>query len=571
MDFVLALHSHLPWVLNHGRWPHGSDWLCEAALDTYLPLLERLRQLDASAVPAPVTIGFTPVLANQLSHPGFAAELDAYLAHRLQACDEAPASLTATGDAGLVHLAEFWRARLRRLQALYHAVDRDLIGAFRRLRDAGRIEIMGSAATHGYLPLLARDESIRLQLFLGRMEHRRLFGTDPAGCWLPECAYRSRGRWAPLPGERPARVRRGIEEHLTAAGFRYFFTDSHLAHAGTALGAYADVPLGAERFDAERHDQPRASQDGEAHSPYHAYRVAFHRDGRAVFTLVRDPRSSLQVWSRQHGYPGDEWYLEFHKIRWPEGLRLWRVTGPGTDLGAKRPYEPHRAAERAAAHAAHFASLLGGIAAEHPEPRGVVVAPFDTELFGHWWFEGLDFLGALYTHLAGQRAVRAVTASQHLGDHAPRQTLRLASGSWGAGGDNGMWLNEQTAWTWRRLWQLEDAFWDAAPKALAAGPAWRAVLAQAARELLLAQSSDWQFIISTGAAGDYAERRFLEHCEAAERLAVVLTAVGEGEGLGSAAVWMADELAQRDDVFPDVLPAIQYALADQERVNADQA
>jgi 1,4-alpha-glucan branching enzyme len=571
VDFVLALHSHLPWVLHHGRWPHGSDWLCEAALDTYLPLLEQLRRLERAAVPAPVSIGFTPVLANQLSHPSFAAELEAYVAHRLQATEEAPASLVASGDEALLPLADFWRSRLRRLQALYDAVDRDLVGAFRRLCDAGRIEIMGSAATHGYLPLLARDESVRLQLFLGRAEHRRLFGADPAGCWLPECAYRPRGRWEPLPGERAARVRRGIEEHLAATGFRYFFTDAHLAHAGAALGIYADVPLGTERFDAERHDPPRAAQDGVAHSPYHAYRVAAQRDGRAVAALVRDPRSSLQVWSRQHGYPGDEWYLEFHKIRWPEGLKLWRVTGSGVDLGDKLPYEPHRATQRAEAHAEHFASVLAGIAAEQREARGVVVAPFDTELFGHWWFEGLDFLGALYARLAAQRQVRAATASQHLGDHAPRQTLRLAPGSWGAGGDNGMWLNDQTAWTWRRLWKLEDAFWEVAPKALAAGPAWRVVLAQAARELLLAQSSDWQFIISTGVAGDYAERRFLEHCEAAERLAVMLTAVGEGEALGSAAAWMATELAERDDLFPDVLPAVEYALADQERVLPNSA
>jgi len=571
MDFVLALHSHLPWVLHHGRWPHGSDWLCEAALDTYLPLLERLRGLEAAGVPAPVSLGFTPVLANQLSHPSFAAELETFIAHRLEACEKTPASLAATGDAELIPLTAFWRARFQRLVSLYRAVDGDLIGAFRQLQNAGRLEIMGSAATHGYLPLLARDESIRLQLFLGRTEHRRLFGVDPAGCWLPECAYRPRGRWEPLPGERPARVRRGIEEHLAAAGFRYFYTDAHLAHAGTALGAYADVPLGAERFDAERHDVPRPVGPPDGHSPYHAYRVTGNRNTRAVETLVRDPRSSLQVWSRHHGYPGDEWYLEFHKIRWPDGLKLWRVTGPNTDLGAKRPYEPCRAAERAAAHAAHFASLLTAIAAEHHESRGVVVAPFDTELFGHWWFEGLEFLEALYTRLAQERSVRPVSATRHLEDHAPRQSLRLAAGSWGAGGDHGMWLNEQTAWTWRRLWQVEDAFWDAAPRALAAGPAWRAVVAQAARELLLAQSSDWQFIISTGVAGDYAERRFLEHCEAAERLAIMLTAAGDGEALGAAAVRAADELAARDDLFPDVLPALELALADEQRVIADPA
>lgn len=571
MDFILALHSHLPWVLHHGRWPHGSDWLCEAALDTYLPLLERLRALEAAGVPTPVSIGFTPVLANQLSHRSFGVELETFIAHRLEACERAPASLTSTSDAELLPLAAFWRARFERLLGLYRTVGGDLVGAFRRLQEAGRIEIMGSAATHGYLPLLARDESIRFQLFLGRAEHRRLFGVDPVGCWLPECAYRPQGRWEPLPGERPARVRRGIEEHLAAAGFRYFYTDSHLAHAGTALGAYTDVPIGAERFDAERHDLSRPVERPDGHSPYHAYRVTGNRSSGPVVALVRDPRSSLQVWSRHHGYPGDEWYLEFHKIRWPEGLKLWRVTGPNTDLGAKRPYEPHRAQERAAAHAAHFASLLATTAADHHESRGVVVAPFDTELFGHWWFEGLDFLEALYTRLAREPGLRAVSANRHLQDHPPRQTLRLISGSWGAGGDHSMWLNEQTVWTWRRLWAVEDAFWDAAPRALAAGSAWRTVLAQAARELLLAQSSDWQFIISTGVAGDYAERRFLEHCEAAERLTALLAAAGDGEALGGAALRAADEFAVRDDLFPDVLPALEQALADDRRVTADQA
>ena len=194
MHFVLALHSHLPYVLNHGRWPHGSDWLCEAALDTYLPLLERLRALADEGVPGPVTIGFTPVLANQLASPAFARELEAFFDQRLAACDEALASLAGTDDAALLPIVGFWKSRFARLRDLFRSIDADLVAAFRTLQDAGRIEIIGSAATHGYLPLLARDESIRLQLGLGRSEHRRLFGRDPNGCWLPECAYRPRGR-----------------------------------------------------------------------------------------------------------------------------------------------------------------------------------------------------------------------------------------------------------------------------------------------------------------------------------------------------------------------------------------
>ena len=209
MDFVLALHSHLPYVLNHGRWPHGSDWLCEAALDTYLPLLERLEELSAEGTPAPVTIGFTPVLANQLASPAFAREMDAFFAQRLAACDEASAELAATGESGVVPLVAFWKSRLNRLQALFRTIDADLVSAFRRLQERGRLEIIGSAATHGYLPLLARDESIRLQLVVGREEHRRLFGAAPAGCWLPECAYRPRGRWAPL-GDRKSACRERV-------------------------------------------------------------------------------------------------------------------------------------------------------------------------------------------------------------------------------------------------------------------------------------------------------------------------------------------------------------------------
>ncbi|PYP73486.1 MAG: 1,4-alpha-glucan branching protein [Gemmatimonadetes bacterium] len=558
MDFVLALHSHLPYVLNHGRWPHGSDWLCEAALDTYLPLLERLEELSAEGTPAPVTIGFTPVLANQLASPAFAREMDAFFAQRLAACDEASAELAATGESGVVPLVAFWKSRLNRLQALFRTIDADLVSAFRRLQERGRLEIIGSAATHGYLPLLARDESIRLQLVVGREEHRRLFGAAPAGCWLPECAYRPRGKWAP-PGQK-GRVRPGTEEYVAAAGFRYFFTDAHLARAGSPLGEYADVPLGAERFDAERHDPTSPARAAKtARSPYRAYRVSGRGARAPVATLVRDPRSSTQIWSRHHGYPGDEWYLEFHKIRWPGGLKLWRVSGANVDLGAKRPYEPAAALDRARGHASHFAQLLESIAVEQRADGtgdAVIVAPFDTELFGHWWFEGADFLAAAYRELRGrpQPRVCAVTGSQHLTSHPPRVGLRLAEGSWGANGDHSMWLNERTAWTWPRLWGLEDAFWDVAPAALASSAA-RPVLAQAARELLLAQASDWQFIISTGAVVDYAERRFTLHCDDAERLIKALSG-GALEGAGR----MSDELARRDDLFPNVLAQVAEAL-----------
>ncbi len=555
MDFVLTLHSHLPYVLNHGRWPHGSDWLCEAAVDTYLPLLEVLQDLAADAVPAPVTIGITPVLANQLASADFVKELETFFEQRLTTCAEAPASLAVTGDRALLPLVEFWRERLLRLRRRFHEAGGDLVGAFRSLEAAGRLEIIGSAATHGFLPLLARDESIRLQLAVGTAEHRRLFGRAPVGCWLPECAYRPRGSWEPWPTAPRSGMRRGIEEHLADAGFRYFFVDSHLASAGRPLGLSGD-PAG----DPGMRDVPEPPVPEPAHrSPYQVYRLAQTRGTADIAAFVRDPRASMQVWSRFQGYPGDEAYLEFHKMRWPGGLKLWKVTGAGVDLGAKGVYDPSVALARARGHAEHFASILAGIAASEQRPRGkVMVAPFDTELFGHWWFEGTDFLGATFRTLAQRPGeVRPVTGSRHLAEYPARAGIRLPAGSWGANGDFSMWLSDRTAWTWERLWPLEAAFWDAAPRALAS-PAARPVLEQATRELLLAQSSDWQFIISTGAAADYAERRFREHCSDAEALVAALRDGGD-DALGPAQR-RAAVLAQRDHLFPDVIPAVAAAL-----------
>ena len=542
MDFVLTLHGHLPWVLHHGRWPHGSVWLCEAAFDSYLPLIEALQALEKEKVPAPVTLGITPVLANQLAHPSFISEFEAYMARRLEGAAGAPAHLASSGDSQLVPIAKFWHERLTRLLGLFRALNGDLIGALRGFEERGRIELISSAATHGFLPLFARDESIRLQLAVGVAEHTRLFGRTPTGCWLPECAYRPGGPWAPA-GSRPQSYRAGTEEHLTAAGYRYFFVDTHLVLAGAALD-YPDfeaIPVAGER------------------TPYLAYRVASSkRPAPDLYAFVRDPKASAQVWSRAQGYPGDERYLEFHKIRWPDGLRLWRVTGGGVDLGGKHPYDPGAAGDAARTHAEHFASVLRDTAARVQRqrtpraPQPVVTAPFDAELFGHWWFEGVDFLAQLYRQLA-RNGVRPVTARQHVAnDGKAPPTIQLTEGSWGKNGDFSMWLNDQTSWTWKRLWALEDAYWAVASKALAGGAKSRAVLAQATRSMLLAQASDWQFIISTAEAADYASQRFDEHCGQAEDLVRVL---GTGK-IDDATLQRVEALGAQDSLFRDVLRSV---------------
>ena len=552
MDFVLALHSHLPYVLNHGRWPHGSDWICEAAVDTYLPLIDSLRALAEEEIAAPVTVGITPILANQLASPVFESELRLFFAQRLTACDEAEAEIRTTPDAHLIPVVRYWRDRLTRLLALYDSLGGNIIGAFRELAENGRLELITSAATHGFLPLLARDESIRFQLAVGRAEHERLYGRRAAGLWLPECAYRPAGSWQPLPSARAYKYRDGLETFLMEGGVRFVFVDAHLAKAGRPLGVYGELSLSPqEMVQARQAREPRAPQ-----SPYRAYWIGEHGRRLAPRALIRDPRSSMQVWSRHGGYPGDGAYLEFHKIRFPGGLKMWRVTSETAGLGEKLPYEPDLASDQIVRHAKHFARLLARVGATVRMQGGeLIVAPFDTELFGHWWFEGVDFVEELYRQIDLQGGVRPLTASSHLNNARSDDALHLSAGSWGKDGDWSMWLNPETAWTWEKLWPLEEEFWRLAPGAISR-PETRPILAQAARELLLAQSSDWQFIITTGAAADYAEARIRLHIADCEKLLAALRDGGDVPG----GQRLADDLAIRDAVFPNVLDSLAACL-----------
>jgi 1,4-alpha-glucan branching enzyme len=555
MDFVLGLHSHLPYVLNHGRWPHGSDWISEAAVDTYLPLLDALTALADEDIPAPVTLGITPILANQLASPVFEAELRQFLHQRLEACDEAESAMRNTYDAHLIPVIQFWRDRFSRLLELYDALDSDIIGAFRRLQDDGRIELITSAATHGFLPLLQRDESIRFQLTVGRDEHLRLFGQRAAGLWMPECAYRPAGAWQPLPSARPYRYREGLESHLIEHDVRYVFVDAHLAQAGLPLGVYGELPTTPhEMIQAQR--RVRASQM--PRSPYRPYWIGHHGKKIAPRALIRDPRSSMQVWSRHGGYPGDGAYLEFHKIRYPGGLKLWRVTADTAGLGDKLAYAPDEANSQVLRHAKHFARLLGRVGDTIQRAGSELIAvPFDTELFGHWWFEGVDFVEELYRQIDLQGGVRPLTASAHLNNARADVALNLSAGSWGKDGDWSMWLNSQTNWTWEKLWPLEEEFWRVAPIAIE-NPELHSILAQAARELLLAQSSDWQFIITTGEAADYAEARIKLHISDCARL---MRGLDGSKGDFANARELSKQLEVRDAIFPDILDSLRVCLS----------
>jgi len=559
--FALVLHTHLPFVLGHGRWPHGSDWLSEVTVGCYLPLLSAFGRLAASDHSPHATINITPVLAEQFAAPGFKREIEEFLRTRIASARENAAEFERQGRADLLAGAYKWERFYRRRLEQFERLNGDLVGAFRALHEAGHIHLITCAATHGYLPLLLRDESVDLQLRLARATHIRHFGHAPRGIWLPECAYRPRYEWTPPVGPLRGRMRvrrKGIEEFLVDLGMAFFITDVHLARGGSALSAYRDYYPALRALS----ETPPPGFAGER-SPYRPYLVA-SRGGRGeAVAFVRDPESTMQVWSRDAGYPGDEWYMEFHKKHFPGGLRYWRVTSPRSDLGSKLPYEPERARERTQAHADHFVGLLGHLL--HSESArlgtpGIACSPYDTELFGHWWFEGPRWLEEVFTRL-GPGGIEPVDCAAFLDRHPPTEAISLQEGSWGEGGDHRVWLNRDTEWTWERIYGAEEEFWTVAREAAReARPAVRRILAQAARELLLLQASDWQFLITTWAARDYAEARFAEHYANVTRLLQ-----GLRRAVAGAALDAGDEefLAAREIqnfVFPDIALHVQATL-----------
>ena len=541
-------------VVNHGRWPHGSDWLCEAAFECYLPLLETAHRLVADGISPKWTINLSPVLTEQLASPEFQKELSFYHDNARRACTESREYFTREGQKEIVRLTHFWEEFFERMWEMHRRIGGDIPGTFADLQRAGHVEIITCAATHGYLPLLARDESIHLQLRTAVETHRRHFGRAPRGIWLPECAYRPRYEWTPPTGRdsgRDRRVRPGLEEMLAVHGLEYFVADSHLVAAGAPIFLYRDyIPLKKGRVDPVV-----AMPSTEARSPYAPYRVASRGGTGQAVAFFRDPRTTLQVWSREHGYPGDYAYLEFHKKHFPGGLRFWRITDNLGDLGTKAVYDPDVAFQKARRQASHFVELVQDtLARASGDGPGLVCSPYDSELFGHWWFEGPLWLEHVAREMT-RAGVPRMTLGEALQIVPPRATLALPEGSWGEGGDHRVWLNPDTEWTWDRVYSAE-AEWVGHLTRLAGKdtPELRRVLAQATRELLLLQASDWQFLITTGTASDYAERRIAEHYAEFKRLCEMAQALEAGDTLSPDAEASLRRLEREDFCFPDLDP-----------------
>jgi 1,4-alpha-glucan branching enzyme len=507
--FSLVLHSHIPYVLAHGSWPHGMDWLYEAAAETYMPLLDVFERLAAEGISARTNVSFTPVLMEQLRDPGFARGFDEYLTMKIEIAARDRVYFDTTGNAVLRRLTDFWETWYRKVLEDFHGRFRgDIIGAFRSLQDRGHIEVLTSGATHGYFPLLSRDESVRQQVRQGQLTYRKHFGRDPRGFWVPECAYRPGYAWKNPLGQDAPYARLGVDEILGQEGLGYFFVDAHLLKGGEAKGVYLDRFPGLKLLWEKFRDAYKPA-DELPRDPYSAY---FAYPSHVPF-FARDDVSGSQVWSRNMGYPGDGGYLEFHKKHFPGGMRYWRITSSDADLGLKEPYDPSIIRGRLEEHAAHFVSVLEATLADRSS--GTVVALYDTELFGHWWFEGPEWLYHVIRKLSGG-PIEPITAGGALDRLPPQTIISLPEGSWGQGGFHWIWLNDDTSWIWKKIYRIEEAAAALEPRL---GRLDRRLVKQFYREKFLLESSDWPFLISTWSARDYAENRAAEHYERALTLA----------------------------------------------------
>ncbi len=578
---TFTLHAHLPYVVNHGTWPHGMEWLHEAAAETYLPLLRMLSNLERDKIRFNCNLNLSPILLEQLSHPVFIAEFPNYLGRKIIAAREDEAFFIQSGDAHLAETSRFWHRFFSLALEDFRRFDGNIIAGFRHFNEIGLIDIITCGATHGYMPLLGTDESVRAQIRTAVDTHIRHIGKHPKGIWAPECGYRPSGFWnypvefadgSPKP---PGFDRIGVEQALSESDIDFFFVDTHLVEESERIPSPYELLKGSVPRD------PKTEQM--THGPHRSLYQPYFVDGPygtsddsgkryATTIFPRDPRTGVQVWSGDTGYPGDGTYLDFHKKRWPGGHRYWRVTGPKVDMGDKQPYHPAEAEARVKAHAAHYTHLIyealeSGFNDSIPP---ILCSPFDAELFGHWWFEGVLWLEAVARNLHEyDTGIQLISCAEYLERFPRAGFIAMHEGSWGAEGTNQVWMNPETSWTYTHIYPAELYTRDVATAAH-----WRAtaqgtrIVKQLCRELLLLESSDWQFLITTGAARDYAEIRFLTHNDQFNEIkAIWQTFESEGTISEEQETRLA-AIELRDGVFPDIDPNLWAAGAKQIRHEA---
>ena len=490
---AIVLHAHLPFVRHpeHERFLEET-WLFEAVVECYLPLLQAMEGWARDKLPVRLTLSLSPTLCAMLRDPLLQSRCRRHLETLMDLAEKEVVRTHWEKSCG--DLAGFYQERFRSLRAQYDRYGGDLVAAFGRLQEAGLLEIITCPATHAVLPLLlSHPQSLRAQIMVARDHYQSCFGGAPRGIWLPECAY------AP-----------GMERFLADADLRWFILDT----------------------PGLRHARPR---------PRHGvFAPVFTPSGVAAFG--RDPASARQVWSRHEGYPGEPRYRDFYRdigfdldLSYVEphlppaagrtftGIKYHRVTGPKHE---KLVYHRGEALAAAETHAAHFLQMrqehVRRLAAVMKQPP-VLVAPYDAELFGHWWYEGPEFLDLFVRKAtAGPQTIALITPTDYLRRHPTHLAATPAASTWGEGGHLKVWLNEKNSWLYPPLREAQQQMTTLARRHPQAQGLVKRALEQAARELLLAQASDWPFILTTGTSPAYAGQRFRDHISRFQRLAAQL-------------------------------------------------
>jgi 1,4-alpha-glucan branching enzyme len=551
-SLCIVLHGHLPYVLHHGVYPHGENWLFEAAAETYLPILDIVGAASLHNIRSALTVGMTPVLLEQLAHPRFKNGFVAYLNSRIDRANQDRKEFESKNQLHFAYLAQKWAQWYGKQLEHFERIKRDIPAEFGQRFREGQLQVLTSNATHCYMPLVLNDEMLAAQMKVGTRTSKKHLGVAPRGMWLPECAYRPEWQsWNPSVLYDNPRHRVGVENFIAAAGVTHFFVDTHLITGGNVMGTFDNQQFKAGNDDMLAWDRAKGWRE-----PMEPVGVVSWQRPPDVFAFARHPRVSEQVWSGSIGYPGDGVYLEFHRKNGEKGLRYHKVTSTKTALSDKDPYYPDDIPGTLFKHAQHFANVVKDTLREYRNRtgrRGVVVAPFDAELFGHWWFEGPQFLRDVIFTLANDPEVTLRTAEEALYHHAPDKVMRMPEGSWGEKGNHSVWINERNRWYWemeyraegRMLKLLYDLPWKT-------NPTIKSLLEKCARQLLLLQGSDWAFVIHSYGAVDYGIQRISGHATRFDRLTLLAEKVAAGHELDETDKIQIAEADAHDVIFQDI-------------------
>ena len=484
---ILLLHSHLP-LVRHPEYDSFLEerWLFEAISETYLPLLRSMRSLESDGVPFSLAMSFSPTLSFMLQDEFLLSRYADYLKNNIELAEKERER--TRGDEHVAGLAKMYHHRyLADLEDLENTYEGNVLKGYDYYAKRGHIELLATAATHAFLPNFRNyPETVKLQVELGIEDHQRTFGTHPRGFWLPECGYYE-----------------GLEEILADAGVDYYVSAAHGVLFGSpspANGTYAPV-----------------------------------RTPSGVSAFPRDVYPATWVWSSDQGYPADPAYRDFYRdigydlpldyvrphihddgIRIATGFKYHAITGQTDD---KVLYDPAKAQDRVKEHARdfylrqrdHMARLADVLPA-----KPVITSPFDTELFGHWWFEGPQWLEQLFRvadevdpHDPGMLTM--TTPGRFLKEHGAAQKVQPTFSSWGSRGYAEVWLDGSNDWVYRHVHQAIERMGELVARFPDEGGLKERALRQAAREVLLGMASDWPFIMNAQTVVPYATRRVKEH------------------------------------------------------------